>query len=43
VGFAAKQKMPTIFSDKSAIDANGLMFYGPNYIGNLPPGGYLRG
>ena len=41
--FAAKHKMPAMYSDQSAIDVNGLMFYGPNYIGNLAPGGYLRG
>jgi putative ABC transport system substrate-binding protein len=27
--FAAKHKMPAIYSDKSAIDVGGLMFYGP--------------
>jgi putative ABC transport system substrate-binding protein len=27
--FAAKHKMPAIYSDRSAIDVNGLMFYGP--------------
>ena len=28
--FAAKHKMPAIYSDQTAIDVNGLMFYGPN-------------
>ena len=28
--FAAKHKMPAMYSDQSAIDVNGLMFYGPN-------------
>ena len=28
--FAAKYKMPAIYSDRSAIDVGGLMFYGPN-------------
>jgi putative ABC transport system substrate-binding protein len=28
--FAAKHRMPAIYSDRSAIDVNGLMFYGPN-------------
>ena len=27
--FAAKHKMPAMYSDQSAIDLNGLMFYGP--------------
>ena len=27
--FAAKHKMPAIYSDRSAIDVDGLMFYGP--------------
>jgi len=29
VGFAAKHKLPTMFSDPSGTDAGGLMFYGP--------------
>jgi putative ABC transport system substrate-binding protein len=28
--FAAQHKMPAIYSERSAIDVNGLMFYGPN-------------
>jgi putative ABC transport system substrate-binding protein len=28
-GFAARNKLPAIYSDASAIDAGGLMFYGP--------------
>ena len=28
--FAAKHKMPAMYSDQTAIDVNGLMFYGPN-------------
>ena len=28
--FAAKNKLPTIYSDPSSIDVGGLMFYGPN-------------
>ena len=28
--FADKHKMPAMYSDQSAIDVNGLMFYGPN-------------
>ena len=27
--FAAKHKMPAIYSDRSAVEVNGLMFYGP--------------
>ena len=30
VAFAAKHRMPAIYSERSAIDVNGLMFYGPN-------------
>ena len=38
--FAAKHKLPTMYSDLSGIDAGGLMFYGPITVGLVAPRGY---
>jgi putative ABC transport system substrate-binding protein len=32
IALAARDKLPTVYSDRSFVDAGGLISYGPNYI-----------
>ncbi len=43
VGFALKSRLPSMYSNREAVDAGGLMYYGADHRGQLPARRILRG
>ena len=43
IGFALKSRLPSMYTDRDAVEAGGLMYYGADTRGELPARGIFRG